>query len=750
MKQEMRRPGCGMYLRLAWTGIRKNRQLYAPYFVAGMAMVMVFYIFRFLGASAVVAQLPGKEVLPVLFDVGGWGIGVFSIPFLSYTSAGLIKSRKKELGLYNILGMNKGNLFHVLFWETVISYVVTLLGGLLLGVAFSKVAELGLCNIMDKQVNYRIYVDGASALTAAALFAVIYLLILLNSLWQIRRSNPIELLHGGSVGERPPKSRKIPTILGLLLLAATYGVAVKMRNPIGAGEVAAVGVFLIAGTFLLFLCVSVFLCRVLQNNKKYYYKTSHFVTISTMSFRMKRNGASLAAICILVTLILAILSFAVAFYSGSIGTVNRHYPYDAGISVEIPAENVSEEMTSGTYTRKLRAELENVMKSYADTANTEISEGYSANLMAVMEDGYLDLRLDMRDTWYTPGYFTGWERDSRQIVYVHVLSLADYNRLCGTSYTLSPDEVLLSSEDVRYASDHLILCDGNKIKVKEQTRKIPVMTGVRLDGIALDVYNCDEIYLAVSNLYSFMGGNEDAARYDEANYMAYHWEFGVNVDGTDQEKQDIYEKMEKAVAKLPGESEDSVREDPSADAGNADSADNGGSAGNADSAQDNASEENTAYNADGTSDTVCYLKAERGERFYGLAGGLLFLAIIMNVLFVFVTALIMYYKQISEGYEDQSRFAIMRKIGMTAGEIKKSIRSQMLTVFSLPLLVAGVHFVFTSNIIYIMLNYSVMDDRPLLNRVMLLCYLIFAVVYSAVYALTSRTYYRIVNRASAS
>ena len=184
MKQEMRRPGRGMYLRLSWTGIRKNRQLYAPYFVAGMAMVMVFYIFRFLGASAVVAQLPGKEVLPVLFDVGGWGIGVFSIPFLFYTSAGLIKSRKKELGLYNILGMNKGNLFHVLFWETVISYVVTLLGGLLLGVAFSKVAELGLCNIMDKQVNYRIYVDGASALTAAALFAVIYLLILLNSTQQ--------------------------------------------------------------------------------------------------------------------------------------------------------------------------------------------------------------------------------------------------------------------------------------------------------------------------------------------------------------------------------------------------------------------------------------------------------------------------------------------------------------------------------------------------------------------------------------
>ena len=701
------RPGRSIYFRLAWTGIRKNRQLYYPYFVAGMAMVMVFYIFRFLGASEVVGSLPGKEVLPVLFDVGGWGIGAFSVPFLFYTSAGLIKSRKKELGLYNILGMNKGNLFHILFWETVISYIIVLVGGLFLGVAFSKVAELGLVNIMDKQVNYRIYIDGKSALTAAALFAVIYFLILMNSLYQINKNNPIELLHGGSMGERPPKSRKVPTMIGLLFLAAAYVIVIRMKNPIKTGEVAAAGALLIIGTFLLFICASIFLCRILQNNKKYYYKTAHFVTVSTMSFRMKRNGASLAAICILVTLILAILSFAVAFYSGSIGTVNNHYPYDAGVSVEIPAANVSEEMTSGSYTKGLRADLKNATESYQNKKGTEISEDYSANLMAVMENGCLDLRLDMRDTWYAPGYFTGWEQGSQKIVYVHVLSVDDYNRLCGTSYTLAQNEVLLASEDVRYDFDHMILYDGKKAIIKDQTRQVPVMTGVRLDGIALDVYNCDEIYLAVQDLYSFMGGEEGAARYKEANYMAYHWEYGVNIDGTDQEKQDIYEKMNAAVEKLPGQSDDS-------------------------------------------SDTVCYLKAERGERFYGLAGGLLFLAIIMNILFVFVTALIMYYKQISEGYEDQARFTIMQKIGMTKTEIKKSIRSQMLTVFLLPLLVAGVHFIFTSNIIYILLNYSVIDNRPLLNRVMLICYLIFAVIYSTVYGLTSRTYYKIVNRTSAS
>lgn len=726
-EEKQNKPGRGIYFRLAWTGIRKNRQFYYPYFVAGMTMVMVFYIFRFLVASEVVGSLPGKEVLPVLFDVGGWGIGIFSIPFLFYTSAGLIKSRKKELGLYNILGMNKGNLFHILFWETVISYAVVLIGGLFLGVAFSKVAELGLVNIMDKQVNYRIYVDGISALTAAVLFAVIYFLILVNSLYQIKKNNPIELLHGGSMGEQPPKSRKIPAMIGLVFLAAAYGIVMKMKNPIKAGEVAAAGVLLITGTFLLFICVSIYLCRILQNNKKYYYKTSHFVSVSTMFFRMKRNGASLAAICILVTLILAILSFAVAFYSGSIDTVNNHYPYDVGVSVEIPEEDVAREMMSRSYTQGLRENLENVMKSYEKHKGTEISEDYSANLMAVMEDGCLDLRLDMRETWYTPGYFTGWEQDSQKIVYVHVLSLNDYNRLCGTSYTLGKNEVLLASEDVRYTSDHMMLYDGKEGKIKEQSRKIPMMTSVRLDGIALDVYNCDEIYIVVSELYSFMGGESGAAWYEERNYMAYHWEYGVNIDGSDKEKQAIYEVMNASVEKLPGQSKNSS-ETPSV------------------TSKSGHTEKNTAYNADGSSDTICYLKAERGERFYGLAGGLLFLAIIMNILFVFVTALIMYYKQISEGYEDQARFAIMQKIGMTKMEIKRSIRSQMLTVFLLPLLVAGVHFLFTSNIIYILLNYSVIDNRPLLNRVMLICYLIFAAIYSALYGITSRTYYKIVNR----
>ena len=682
----------GFYTKLAWTGIRKNRQLYYPYLVAGMAMVMVFYIFSFLGGSQVVRGLPGGEVLPTLFDCGAWAIGVFSIPFLFYTSSALIKRRKGELGLYNILGMNKKNIFTVLLWETLISYGIVLAGGLLGGIVFSKIAELGLVNIMDKAVNYRLYVDGRSVLRAVMIFAGIYFLILLNALRQIHDTNPIELLHSDSVGERPPKSRVLPALVSLVLILAGYGIVAALEPPMDFARVMAAGALITVGTFLLFLCASVFLCKILQGNKKYYYKTAHFVTVSTMSYRMKRNGASLAAICVLVTLILVMLSFSVSFYVGATSTVDKHYPYDLGLTAEIPADAMGAELAEGSYTASLRAELDGVLQG---AQGAERREEYSANLMAVMADGRLDLSRDMRDTWFTPGYYNGWEQGGDKIVYLHVLSLDTYNRLCGAAEELADGEALVASETIRYTADSIGLYDGRSVKVRGTTRQVPPMTEVRLDGASLDSHGCEELFVVTPDLYDFMGADAGSARYDAANYLAYHWECDVNMPGEDAALAGMYSALADKVRDMPG--------------------------------------------------VTCYLKAEKGKRFYALAGSLLFLALIMNTLLVFVTALIMYYKQISEGYEDQKRFAILRKIGMTGQEIKKSIHSQMLTVFALPLVVAGFHLGFTSNLVYMLLDYSVVDNKPLMLRVMWICYALFAVVYALVYGLTSKTYLKIVN-----
>lgn len=723
----------GFYTRLAWTGIQKNRQLYYPYFLSGIVMVMVFYIFHFLATSEVVHTLPGKAVLPYLFYIGEGAVGLFSIPFLFYTNASLIRKRKRELGLYNILGMNKRNIVSVLFRETVISYGIVVVIGIFAGFLFSKIAELVLVNIMGRQVDYRIYVDWKGALVVLAVFAVIYLMILANALWQIHANNPIELLHSDSQGERPPKSRMFLTVLSFVLIGAGYCAAADVTAvEYQLAQIFVTAVLLIAGTFLLFICAFVALCRILQNRKTYYYQTSHFVTISTMAYRMKRSGASLAAICVLVTLVLVACSFSVSFYAGSMEVLQRTYPYDLSVRVEIPPEKIGNELAEGTCTEGYRAGIDaiisSVMGSVQSDAGQPAGQGsfmqaqsgvggegcavYFANMLAMFVDGRLDLGRDMRDTWFTPGsgQYPGWTEGNEEIVWLHVLSLDAYNRLCGTTEKLGDDEVFVILEKGEYQADRIVLDDGStKLAAASTAKESPKTTDV---SISLDssrgrddritAHGCRNVFLVVSDLYDFMGGEEGSMRYAQKNYMAYDWEYYWNLSAPEEALYAIYDQVQ---THIKAESETVEAEK-----------------------------------------TMSFLKLERGENYYALAGAVLFIAVVMDSVFIAVTALIMYYKQISEGYEDQRRFSIMRKVGMTQKEIKNSINSQMLTVFALPLLVAGVHLAFTSNIVYMMQKMVVADNRPLMIRVMVVTYLLFAVVYSLVYGMTSRTYYSIVNK----
>lgn len=722
----------GFYTRLAWTGIQKNRQLYYPYFLSGIVMVMVFYIFHFLATSEVVHTLPGKAVLPYLFYIGEGAVGLFSIPFLFYTNASLIRKRKRELGLYNILGMNKRNIISVLFRETVISYGIVVVIGTFVGFLFSKIAELVLVNIMGRQVDYRIYVDWKGALVVLVVFAVIYLMILANALWQIHANNPIELLHSDSQGERPPKSRMFLTVLSFVLIGAGYCAAADVTAvEYQLAQIFVTVVLLIAGTFLLFICAFVALCRILQNRKTYYYQTSHFVTISTMAYRMKRSGASLAAICVLVTLVLVACSFSVSFYAGSMEVLQRTYPYDLSVRVEIPPEKIGNELAEGTCTEGYRAGIDaiisSVMGSVQSDAGQSAEQGsfmqaqagvggegcavYFANMLAMFVDGRLDLGRDMRDTWFTPGsgQYPGWTEGNEEIVWLHVLSLEAYNRLCGTTEKLGDDEVFVILEKGEYQADRIVLNDsGAGLNVNPAAKAVPKMTdaSISLDNDRtrddrITAHGCRNVFLVVSDLYDFMGGEEGSMRYAQKNYMAYDWEYYWNLSASEEALYAIYDQVQ---AHIRAESE-----------------------------------------AADTEKTMCFLKLERGENYYALAGAVLFIAVVMDSVFIAVTALIMYYKQISEGYEDQRRFSIMRKVGMTQKEIKSSINSQMLTVFALPLLVAGVHLVFTSNIVYMMQKMVVADNKPLMIRVMVITYLLFAMVYSLVYGMTSRTYYGIVN-----
>ncbi|MDE6904132.1 MAG: ABC transporter permease [Lachnospiraceae bacterium] len=692
----------GFYTKLAWTGIKKNKQLYYPYLLAGAAMVMVFYIFSFLGESQVVKSLPGKEVLPFLFHYGAWAVGLFSVPFLFYANASLIKKRKRELGLYNILGMNKKNIFQILFQEAFLTYCIAVFGGVFAGIVFSKIAELGLVNIMDKEVNYRIYVEWKSVIYSLGMFAVVFILILISMMYQVGKNNPIELLHSESSGERPPKRRFLPTVLSFVFLVIGYVIAAGIKMPISFFKLLLAAGSITLGSFLLFICASVYLCKILQNNKGYYYKTSHFVTVSTMSFRMKRNGASLAAICVLVTFILVSLTFSMSFYKGSVDVVDSHYPNDMGVRLEIPGERVKEEIINGSYTKEYRLGIEKALAE-KKVSGLESMQFYSANMLAVIRKGCLDFGIDMRDTWFTPGGYGEWERGEDKIVNVRVIFLDTYNKICNTSFTLQEGEVFTASREIAYSSDSVRLKNGKEAKVKSVERKTPGLAEARILGDSMDAHGCEEMFLVVPDLNGFIENGESIERFTRENYLNYQWECGISMEKNEAAQQAVYEAVSQSMDRVC-----------------------------------------KALDSQYDGEDICYWKVAKGERFYALAGGLLFLAVIMNILFVFVVALIMYYKQISEGYEDVRRFEIMGKIGMTAGEMKNSVRSQMLTVFALPLLAAGVHMVFTYNIPYRMLRMAVIDDRGLVIKVMWICYFIFGAVYTLVYGITSRVYYNIV------
>lgn len=695
-----------IYAKLAWTAIRKNKQLYCPYLIAGITVAAVFYILSFLSMSDIVDRLKGGEPLSLLLHYAANAVGWFSVPFLFYTNSTLLKRRKKELGLYNILGMNKKNIFYVLSWETLMTYGIVMFLGTFSGIVFSKIAELGMLKIMGQEVGYHIYVEWKAVLTTVLVFAGIYVLLLLNTLRQIHHNNPIELLHSESSGERPLKSRWLPAVIGVLFLLVGYVLSNTMkfnmdamtRMPYIAGSI-------LFGTYLLFICASVFFCQLLQRNKRYYYKTAHFVMVSSMSYRMKRNGASLASICLLVSAILVALVGTVSFFAGVNTIIAGHYPYDMGIIAEIPAEHLTDELNSNTDTSAYRSEMQTALKEQ-NVTTVNVTELYSADMMGLLKNGQLDFSIDTQEAWNGVSSLDYFNREElakdEELVFVRIIGLEDYNKWCGTSETLSEGEILIASENKDYLSKTVIMPDGTEVTVGNAVKTIPFMTALLVSNKYSDTEDAGIFYLVVADLRDFLTNTYHVSAYPESNRMVYRWEYGMNLPD-DYDRQ--IEIQAYAESKLQSVS-DTL----------------------------------------GMKNITLYSHTEKVDRVKTVAGGLMFIMIVLNIVFTFVTALIMYYKQISEGYEDQKRFAIMRKIGMTGQEIKQCIRSQMLTVFGMPLLVAGIHLVLTLDVVYRLLDYALMDDKPLLIRVMIVGFFLFAIVYSIVYALTSRTYFRIVNQ----
>ncbi|MCM1119800.1 MAG: ABC transporter permease [bacterium] len=671
------------YPRLAWSGIRKNKELYIPYLLTCTGMIMMFYIVSYLYSSNLMLAMRGGAVIATLMGLGRIVVGAFSIGFLFYTHSFLIRRRKKEFGLYSILGMNKNNLAQVMIWESVMVAGISLTSGLILGIVFSKLAELLMFLILRTDVNYAMRISPDNIRQTITLYLVIFLLILVVTLWQVRMADPIQLLRSENTGERPPKANWPMALAGAVLLGLAYYLAVSIEDPISAILWFFVAVLLvIAGTYLLFVAGSVALCRMLQKNKKYYYKTNHFVSVSSMIYRMRRNGAGLASICILCTMVLVMLSSTVCLYGGMESSLRARYPRNiitdcrANSYGELREENIA----------PVRAAVSEVLEAHGqtDAAHNVLEYSYAA-LVGILSDGVVetgtsDIYNTYRDLWQ-----------------IFIVPLADYNRLMGTQETLEAGEVLMCTTKMWFHQDSLQFTGTDQVWRVKKAESF-VKNGV--DSMQI----IPSMFLFVEDVESFVEPLKGRADYAGDQLLQYDWIYGFDLDCSGEEQGTVFYEIQGKLNEL-------------AQAG---------------------------YSLNCTVESIALNRDDFAE----IYGGLFFLGILLSIVFVAATTLIMYYKQISEGYEDQGRFEILQKVGMTKREVKKSINSQVMTVFFLPLIVAGIHLAFAFPFLYkglMLLNFY---NLWLLVWVAALAYLLFGVGYVIVYRITSRAYYHLVGGAN--
>ena len=673
----------GFYLKLALDGMKKNKRLYIPYLLTCAGMVMMFYILYGLAMSPLMETMRGGNTMGLVLMLGTWVILLFSLLFLLYTNSFLARRRNKEFGLYNILGMNKRNLSRILLWETLLCALFSIGAGLAGGILLSKLAELFLLHMAGEQADFALRIVPKGILAAILFYGAIFAVLMVISLARLHISRPLDLLKSEAAGEKPPKANWLFALAGVIILGVAYYLAVTIESPLTAVTLFFAAVLMvIVATYLLFIAGSVALCKLLQKKKGYYYKPNHFVSVSSMAFRMKRNGAGLAAICILATMVLVMLSSTSCLYFGGDDALRGSYPYDV---MTVAGFNAPADCTP-----EVQNQLEEIIQRTAD-GHAQNSVLYSVlDTSGSFEDGVLD-----------PGGFDRRVVSSsasalEAVRSVCILPLSDYNRLAGTNRTLAPGEALLWSSNQKYDFDTFAVKGCRTLQIREQLDSLPIR-------IANSAVLATTYFVIVPDWTDYC-----------AEVSAYVTGLGSDMITADTEMFACFD--------LPGMSEAEQCE-----------------------IQDKVSDAAQDVRDPGWRYFSTASLADNRSDFFSTYGSLFFLGIILSIVFIAAAALIIYYKQLSEGYEDQSRFGVMQKVGMTKKEIRRAVNSQVITVFFAPLALAGVHLAFAFPFVQKIVRLFGVFNTRLLIITSIICFLAFALFYVFVYRRTAKAYYSIVS-----
>jgi len=649
------------YPRLALSNIKKNKQIYLPYLFSSAFTIAMYYIIHSLSVNTGYQKLKvGKTMLPFIMNLGTWVVMIFSVIFLFYINSFLMKRRKKEIALYNILGMEKKHVMIMMFFETVMTSLFSIIIGILIGIIFSKLMFLLMMNIAHLNTfDFMIPID--SIIFTIEIYFTIFIISYLFNVIQIRLANPITLLRGSETGEKEPKTKWLLTLIGFVSLIAGYYIAQTIVDPGEAMLLFFVAVILvIVGTYSLFTAGSITLLKMLKKNKLYYYQTKHFTAVSQMIYRMKQNAVGLASICILCTCILVMLSSTVSLY----------------ISIQDSSNMlVNEQLVATIYQT---SENQILTKEKANEITQDIKQDFKKQ--GIKTTSFIKKRCYFLSGTYKNNEIESGGYDEKNYSQFTVMSLTEFNETYNVNEKLQDNEVLIACNftDLKQS----IKINGQNFNIKKIVDQ-PYF----LEQENKDIEKCISIVFASEDIIQPIFYEED----DNVHTMER-----LSIDFED------IKMTEKAI----------------------------------DIIQDHAPE-----------DSYIYLSSqyELQNEYFEVFGGLFFLGIFLGILFLMAAILMMYYKQLSEGYEDQKRYEIMQNVGMSQKEVKQSIRSQVLIFFFLPLVVAMIHMAFAFKMIVKMFSFLVVSQPSLFMTCTIASMIALIIIYSIVYALTAKVYYKIVS-----
>lgn len=660
-----------MYTKLAITNIKNNRQFYFPYLLTGIITVAMFYIMCALESNPGIQSMPGAKNLGLILRLGIGVIGIFAVIFLFYTNSFIIKRRKKELGIYNILGMEKRHIAKILSKEAFFTAIIAIGGGLVTGVLFHKLACMLLYRMIGFNGGITFSFSKKGVMITAILFAIVYLLTYIYDLFQVQLANPIELLQSGNKGEREPKTKAIMAVLGVLCLGTGYFIAITTKNPIKALTLFFVAVILvIIGTYLLFTAGSIALLKILRRNKGYYYQTKHFTSVSGMIYRMKQNAVGLANICILSTMVLVAVSTTVSLYVGVEDIMKERYPneinirayYDTGAPSEDSIAPIVEKSVKESG-RKIRHE-EDYLELY---------------FAAIKDQGQYSLDKEKVKTAgdRVSGFVVLTREDCKKKYNEEIPELAENEVALFTIKKTDMDTLVLENRSYHVK-------EIKQFQNTEDFETIADMMDEYYYVIVNDVQDMERLWQLQKDIY-------------QENSSSISRQVRLDIDGDSEQKKECFENIKTALG--PEQAKARILIDS---------------------------------------------RQSSLDEFYQIYGGFLFLGLFLGILFLMITVLIIFYKQISEGYDDKERFSIMEKVGMSNDEVKATIRSQVRTVFFLPILMAAIHVGMAFPMIKRLLSLFGLSNTALFAGCMAGTILVFTLIYLLVFLKTSKTYYKIV------